>query len=122
MKKQTSEPVKTMLTISMGFLLIFIVTKAKWALPASLFIGLIGMFSTWLSAKIDFLWMKLSRFLGLIVPNIILTIVFYAFLFPIALITKLFGNKDKLMLKNKYNSTFTDRNKSFNKESMKHPW
>jgi hypothetical protein len=83
MQKIKSNPVKTMLTISIGFLVIFIITKLNWALLIALVIGLIGLFSSFLSKQIEFLWTKLAWFLGLIVPNILLSAIFYLFLFPL---------------------------------------
>ena len=66
MNKAKSEPVKTVLTITLGFIILFVVTKWKWALTVSVFIGLAGLLSTYLANKIDFLWMKLSYLLSLI--------------------------------------------------------
>ena len=122
MKNVKSDPVKTMLTISMGFVVIFLVTKIKWILLIALGIGLIGMFSTYLSKKIDFLWMKLAWVLSLIVPNILLSAIFYGFLFPISLLSKLFGAKDPLQLKKPTESAFRTTNKTFDKASLEKPW
>ena len=122
MKNYKSEPVKTCLTIAMGFLVIFLATKLNWALYVVLIVGLTGMFSTFLSQKIDFLWMKLAGVLSLIVPNILLGAVFYLFLFPISLLARLFRKDDPLMLKNKVDSTFTTENKVFSKASFEKPW
>lgn len=122
MKNYKSEPVKTCLTIAMGFLVVFLATKLNWALYVALIVGLTGMFSTFLSQKIDFLWMKLAGVLSLIVPNILLGAVFYLFLFPISLLARLFRKDDPLMLKNKVDSTFTTENKAFSKGSFEKPW
>lgn len=107
MKLKKSEPVKTMLVISMGFLLIFLLTHLQWALFISFAIGLVGVFSAYLSKKVDFLWMKLSYLLSLIVPNILLGAVFYLALFPISALSKLFRKKDPLILSNRLKSTYT---------------
>ena len=122
MKKQKLEPVKTILTISMGFLIVYLFTKWNWAITVSLVVGLIGIFSSYLSEKVNFLWMKLAFVLSLIVPNIILGAIFYFFLFPIALISKLFRKKDPLILKNRLSSTFIVRDKLFNKADFEHVW
>jgi hypothetical protein len=122
MKNYKSEPVKTCLTIAMGFLVIFMATKAAWALPIALIVGSVGIFSPFLSRKIDFLWMKLATILSLIVPNILLGTVFYLFLFPISQLAKLFGKADPLLLKNSRESTFTTETKVFSKASFEKPW
>ena len=122
MKKIKSDPSRTVLTISMGFLAICFFTKIEWTLHASLIIGIIGIFSNYLSKKIEFLWFKLAWILGLIIPNFLLTIIFYLLLYPIALLSKLFKNSDSLQLKNNSESTFTLCNKEFDKKSFKNPW
>jgi hypothetical protein len=122
MKNFKSEPVKTCLTIAMGFVVVYLATKWNGALLVSLGVGGIGMFSEYLSKKVDFLWMKLTWVLSLIVPNILLGAVFYLFLFPISILAKIFSKKDPLLLKNSQNSTYVLSNKAFGKQHFEKPW
>jgi hypothetical protein len=122
MKPLKSNPAKTVLTITLGFLVIFLVTKQNWALLTSLLVGFSGLISTYLASKIEFLWFKLAWLLSKIVPNILLGLVFYLFLFPMALLSRLFGQKDPMHLKNKYPSLFKDVNKTFSPETFDNPW
>ena len=122
MKNLKSEPIKTCLTIAVGFIVVFLATKGQWAIYVSLIVSAIGLFSDYLSQKIDFVWMKLTWVLSLIVPNILLGAIFYLFLFPISMLSKLFGKSDPLLLKNNNNSTFTTEHKEFSKASFEKPW
>jgi len=122
MKNTKTNPTKTVLIITIGFLLVYLVSKWHWAIYVSLVIGLAGAFSDYLSKKIDFLWMKLAWVLNLIVPNILLGIIFYIFLVPISLLSKLFSKSDPLTLKNKTGSIFKTSNKSFDKASFEKTW
>lgn len=122
MKIQKTEPIKTMLTITVGFVIVFMITKINAFLLVALIVGLIGMFSTFLAEKIDYLWMKLTWILGMIVPNILLTIIFYLFLFPVAIISRIFGKKNTMHLKNRETTLFKDKNKAFDKASFENPW
>ena len=122
MKNLKSEPIKTCLTIAVGFIVVFLATKAQWAIYVSLIVGAIGLFSDYLSQKIDFVWMKLTWVLSLIVPNILLGAIFYLFLFPISMLSKLFKKDDPLLLKNNSSSTFTTEHKEFGKASFEKPW
>jgi hypothetical protein len=115
-------PAKTVLTISVGFLLVYLVTKAQWSLQVAFIIGLVGVLSDYLSKKIEYLWMKLTWLLSKIVPNILLGAVFYIFLFPIALISRVFGKNDNLKLRNKSATVFVETNKTFDKHSFENPW
>lgn len=121
-KQLKSDPVKTMLVITTGMLIVYVVTKWEATLIIALVIGLIGVFSTYLSKKVEFLWMKLAWILSLIIPNILLTIIFYLLLTPIAFLSKLTGKEDPLLLKNKGSSTFKKYEKNFNADSFKNPW
>lgn len=119
MKKDTSK--STMLVISMGFLVLHLILSWKWAVILSLVIGVIGILSSFLSEKIEWGWMKLASIPGYIIPNILLSIVFYLFLFPISLLSKLF-TKDPLMLSKEYDSYFIDINKEMNKKDFEKMW
>jgi len=110
-----------MLVIAMGFLLIYLSTHLKWAIYVSLGAGLIGIVSTYLSQKVEWAWMKLALVLGYIVPNILLSIVFFVFLFPLAVISRIF-NKDPLMLSDKYSTYFVEVNREMDKASFEKMW
>jgi len=117
-----SDPIRTVLTISMGFLLLFIITKLNWTLKVSAIIGFVGLVSHKMASGIEWLWMKLSLILSFIVPNVLLTLLFFLFLFPISLLSKIFREKDLLFIKNPLGTTFIKANKSFSKESFEKPW
>jgi len=119
-KKRT--PVLTMLVISTGFVIVFFISRFNWALFVSLITGLIGILSPFLSRKIDFYWMKLAWLLSLIVPNILLSIIFYFILFPVSLLAKVVSKKDYLFLKNVKKSTFKKESKVFDKCSFEKMW
>ncbi len=122
MKIKKTEPIKTVLTISVGFSVLYLITKWDWTFITALVVGLAGVFSAYLSEKIDFLWMKLSWFLSLIVPNVLLTIIFFLLLFPIALLSRIFGTKDPLNLNNTKGSYFKNSNRQLDKASFEKPW
>jgi len=122
MKSPKSEATKTVLTITIGFLAIYVITKWEWTISMSLIIGLMGILSSYLSKKIDFIWIKLTWLLSMIVPNILLFVIFFLFLLPIAILSRIFGRKDPLSLKNTTNSLFKNSNKKFGKVSFEKPW
>ena len=119
MKTDTSK--STILIISMGFLTLYLVFFWHWAVIVSLIVGVIGIISSFLSEKIEWVWMKLAQFMGYIIPNILLSIVFFLFLFPISFISKLFS-KDPLMLSKKYKTYFIDINKEMDKKNFEKIW
>lgn len=121
MKKIKSNPPKTALTISIGFIIVYLIIEESWSLYFSLFIGATGLFLDKLSVVIEKSWFKIAEILGLFIPNIILTIVFFIFLFPISLIQKFFSS-DSLNLKKRSKSNYISSNKTFSPKDLKNPW
>ena len=121
MKKQKSNPTKTVLVLMLAFLIIYLFTKYNWAIYTSIGLGIIGAFFSFLTKIIDSLWMKLAWVLSLIIPKIILSIIFYLILTPIAFIAKFF-REDDLLLHNKHDSCFKDVNKTFSPQDLTKPW
>ena len=119
-KADTSK--STILIICMGFLVIYLALHVKWALYVSLGVGVLSIASTFISQKIEWGWNKLSKILGYIVPNILLSVIFFLFLFPIAVISRLFAKKDPLMLSGKYDSYFIDMNTQMDKKAFEKTW
>ena len=119
MKKDTSK--STILVISMGFLILFLIFSWKWALILSLVVGVTGIVSSTLSRIIEKGWMEFARILSYIIPSILLGIVFYLFLFPLSLISRLF-TKDPLLLSKEYKTYFRTINKEADKSSFEKVW
>ncbi|PIE87412.1 MAG: hypothetical protein CSA03_00260 [Bacteroidetes bacterium] len=120
---QTSNPTKTVLIITVGFLVLFWISKQEVLLYIALGVGAFGGLSDFLAEKIDWLWTKLGWLLSLIVPNIIMTLVFFLVLTPTAFLSRLFGKSDPLDLKNAQSSLFKEKeNASYSKESFEKPW
>lgn len=119
MKKDTST--STMLVISMGFLILYLIFSWQWAVIISLIVGLLGIVSVSVSRLIEKGWMRLADILSYIIPSILLGMVFYLILFPISLFSKLF-TKDPLMLSKRYDSYFVNIDKKLDKKSFEKVW
>lgn len=85
-------------------------------------VGILGAISSYLAEKIDWLWTKIGWILSFIVPNIIMTIVFYVVLTPTAFLSRIFGKSDPMDLKNSQPSLFKKKDATFSKESFEKPW
>jgi hypothetical protein len=118
---KTDKSKSTLLIISMGFLFLYLVFSWRWAVIVSFVVGVVGIASPFLSRKIEWVWMKLAHLLSFIVPNILLTLAFFLFLYPLSLLSRLF-RKDPLMLSKKYKTYFIDINKEMPKESFEKIW
>ena len=122
MNKITSNPSKTLLTLSTGFLIVFILTNYLWTIYFAFIIGLIGIISNKLSILVEKLWFKIAEILGLIIPNILLTIIFFFILFPISMISKIFSKHLQTKFFQNEGSNYISINKLFEPRDFKNPW
>lgn len=121
-KKTNESPLKTIMVISMGMLFIYFVFKWQPAILVAFLIGVLGLVSNYLAQKIEWVWLKLTYILSLIVPNILMSVVFYGILTPVAFLSRIFGASDPLKIKHTTNSVYKASNKVFDAKSFEHPW
>jgi len=115
-------PRHTSLTVIItGFSLLFVYFRSEWILlPVVIASGgfISGRFGEW----VHLTWMKLARALGWINSRILLGVVFYALLTPIALIARLLGKTSIRKKADAATSQFTIRNHLYNQNDLEHPW
>jgi hypothetical protein len=116
---------ETMLVITVGLLVFYYIFRAKpWAnylLLASLGIGLIGVFSDFLSEKITWAWTKFAQIIGNINAHVLLTIIFFVFLMPVAFLFKL-TKKDNLKLKAQQRTVYEERDHQYVAADLENVW
>lgn len=122
MKAETSfvATYKTLLVIVIGFAVLSFVFKLDMLLWIGLGIGILGLISNFLAEWVEKLWILLGKALGYIVPNIIMTLIFYGLLFPMAVLYRLFRKNDLLKLKNKGTTTFIEKKHRFVADDFEH--
>jgi hypothetical protein len=119
---EKDKSITTTLTISMGFLVVYFLTQNSFFIKLSLLIGILSLISSQLAKNIELLWMKLTWILSKIVPNLVLSLLFFLFITPIAIASRIFTKKDPLKLKDKANSLFEDYNKKIDSSFFKKTW
>ncbi|MBN8577722.1 MAG: hypothetical protein J0L66_12325 [Cytophagales bacterium] len=113
---------KTILVIVTGLLVIATYLKIEWLSKTAILIGIITIFIPIAAKGIEWVWLKLAHVLGWINSKILLSIIFFLFLLPIAILSRLF-TKDPLKLKGReMKSLFADRNHLYSKEDLENIW
>ncbi len=112
---------KTILTIIVGFLVLFLLTKWFWIIYVITGIGVLSLLSSKASAGIVYLWMGLSRVLSYIIPNVLLSTIFYLVLTPFAIISRIL-DQNELALKNKATSLWHTEDRAVQKDSFEKSW
>ncbi|MCC6384554.1 MAG: SxtJ family membrane protein [Bacteroidia bacterium] len=114
---------EAILVIVTGLILMWFIFKIKILLTIGLLIGILSLLSSFIQNQIVWLWMKLAELLGYINGKILLSVIFFLFLTPIALFFKLAG-KDPMIKKRKsgQKSLYTERNHTYCAEDLEHIW
>jgi hypothetical protein len=113
---------KTILVIVTGLLALSVLLKIEWLLKVALVIGLLSVFIPLAAKAIEWMWLKLALVLGWTNSRVLLSIIYFGFLMPIAVVSRAF-TKDPLTLKGrKMNSLFVSRNHVYKKDDLKNIW
>lgn len=115
-------PYLTILTILFGFLMINHFLKSDYIYYSIIVISGLSLISSKFSKYIELIWFKLSFVLSQIIPNILLSLIFFSFLTPLSLLSKLLKSKSDFLVKNNSKSTFISMNKKFSKETFERAW
>lgn len=121
--KNRLKALESCLVITVGLLALFVWLKNPWLLRAALAVGLLGVFSSWAAEKIHQGWTLLAHALGYVNGRILLSLVFFLFLTPIAWIARKAKALDlQLKKKPKGASYYVDRKHEYKPGDMEHTW
>ena len=134
MKKLTTKELSALLVIVTGLNVIAWYLNYKWETNtsgltiASTIIGVVSLAIPSLGYYIVWLWYKIAEVLGWVNSRIILSILFFLFLSPLALLYRLF-NKDTLQIKKRSlqekpleGSMFVDRDHQYETKDFEEVW
>lgn len=111
----------TILVFVIVLIILFLIYRNDNLIYASLALGAIAIFIPSLSRKIHDVWMKFAELLGFVMNKVILGLVFFIFLVPIAFLSKMF-RKNPLKVKKGMNTYFSERNFTYTKKSLEQLW
>ena len=107
------------LTIVAGLIGMFFLFKIEILLPIAFGIAVISILSSYVAEKIVWVWNKIALILGTVNSKILLSAIFYLFLVPIALLSRVFKKKDELILKKKTDgSYYKERHHIYSSEDL----
>lgn len=110
------------LALVFGLMLLAWFTKHPAWLAIALCLTLATLVSPWLARMVAWGWMSLSQALGFVVSRILLGVVFFVVLTPLALTQRALG-RDPLKRRAPKNGTaFTDRRHTFTAKDLIRPW
>lgn len=104
-----------------GLLVIFLLTEKSWIIPATVAVGAIFILPNPFATLIHKGWMALAKALGWIMSKLILSLLWFIILTPLAFIYRLTGH-DELQMKKDKNSQFSDCQKEYSAADFEKPW
>lgn len=122
MKNERTRHLESLLVICLGMVVMFFVWDKKPFLWVGLGLGLAGLLVPMLGRYIHLGWTGIGHVLGWINTNIILALLFFLVLLPLALLRRAFA-KDPMGRKKKQDgSYFVEREHTFTKKDLEKPW
>ncbi|MGN8224797.1 SxtJ family membrane protein [Gracilimonas sp. BCB1] len=111
---------KTQLVMVTGLLVLAAIFDSEHIAYLALAVGLLS-FVPPIGNRMVWGWYKLAEGLGWFNSRVLLSLVYYLIVTPIALLFRLFGN-DPLLLKDTKGSMFHFRDHTYSKEDLENPW
>ena len=117
---------QTLLVLSLAFVAVHLfvvqdISNLYFLYVAIVFIVLALFPQFFLSGFIAKVWLKFGEAMSWVMSKIILTLLFYLFVFPISSLYRLFS-KDLMMIKKRKDTYFKERNHLFEKKDIENPW
>ena len=120
--KETNQA-QTILSIVVGFLALHYIFGGIYFLPAALIIGVLSLISDGFAHLVSQAWAKFAMVLGRINGNILLTLVFFICLTPVAFLMRIFKKGDALKLKKQNaNTVYVTRDHTYTKSDLANIW
>jgi len=120
MKQQNNKEI--VLTIVVGLLVLYFIFKIQGLLTAALVVGVLSVFSGFVAEKITWVWLKFAEILGRINSTVLLSLIFFVFLTPLAFLMRIFKKTDSLKLKNTDKTVYDERNHTYTAKDLENTW
>jgi hypothetical protein len=117
-----TEKVKAQLVIVTGLVVLYFIFKSPWWLYAAAAVGLLSLAIPVVGDLIVKVWFKIAEVLGNINGKIILSVLFFVFLFPIALLYRMTSKNPLAIKRTDDKSFYTERNHLYTKEDLEQSW
>ena len=121
-RMKREKELEAILVIGAGLLVFYFIFKIELLVIISLGLIIISLASKFICSKIVWLWFKLSEVMGYVMSRILLTAIFFLFLYPISLLYRLFNDDNLNLKKGNRSSYFTDRNHQYEPRDLENPW
>lgn len=110
-----------LLSIVIFILIVYYFTRWDGLLYFAMLLGVIVLLSKNIGGWVTYIWQSILRLLGFINAHILLSVIFFLILFPIASLAKLFGKKN-LSKKLEAASFYKERTHEYGSDDFVNMW
>ena len=122
MKLNNTNEYKIILTVVVGFLILVQFFNWQFLYPYITIFGVLTLGVSILRKLFIKLWFSFAKVMGSINGTILLSILFFIIVTPIAILFRLFNKKSKYINNKKKHSYFNERNHLFVKDDLEFPF
>jgi len=122
MENTPLDRVKAQLVIVTGLLVLYFITDSIYFLYGAAAVGVLSLAIPAVGNGIVWLWFKIAEVLGRINGAIILSVLFFVFLLPIAFLYRLTKTNLLSLKRTQGGSVYHERNHLFKKEDLENTW
>lgn len=119
---QTQDRYKTILVIVTGLLVIAWIFTLPVLGKIAVVIGVVSIFIPSAAKGIEWLWFRFALALGWVNSRILLSIIYFVFLMPIAWLSRMFTRDPLSLKKEERKSLFIDRNHLYTAKDLENIW
>lgn len=112
---------ESIIVLALASLLFYLWSDIIWLIYVSVGLLAIALISKKITVIIGKIWLTFSHWLGMIMNYIILSLIYYLVLFPLALLQRLTG-KNQILKKENPDSYFHKRKHLFTSKDIDHLW
>ncbi|PKQ45165.1 SxtJ family membrane protein [Confluentibacter flavum] len=112
---------ETIIILALASLIVYLKFDTNWAIYLALGLLVLSFISKKITIIIAETWFSFAHYLGLVMNQIIMFIIFYMVLIPLSFFQRLMGS-NQILKKNKSNSYFHKRNHLFTTKDIERPW
>jgi L-cystine uptake protein TcyP (sodium:dicarboxylate symporter family) len=112
---------ETIIVLALAASVAYVWLEIEWLIYVSMGLMAIALISKKLTEWIGIIWFSVSHYLGLVMNYVIMFIIYFLFLCPLAFLQRLM-NKNQMRKDRKTDSYFQKRNHVYSEKDIDHPW
>lgn len=121
MANKQNNPYETLAALVTVLGIVYWLTDIRLFLIAGLLTGLLGSLVRPVASSLHFIWMWIARRLNFVISTLLLGLIFFLILSPIAFFYRL-TNRKKLMTYKNQNTYYSEIDRDITPRDLIHPW